>query len=134
MALKLSMTSNACSERTTCSPLLRGDGPETASIRVSVSTPLSCSPLLRGDGPETFCQPGSHALQRPCSPLLRGDGPETSAFLDGAANATNLAVPSYGAMALKLRFCPGIGVYLNLAVPSYGAMALKLDSELYLAK
>ncbi len=37
-------------------------------------------------------------------------------------------------MALKLRFCPGIGVYLNLAVPSYGAMALKLDSELYLAK
>src|SRR6266849_3646383 len=62
----------------TCSPLLRGDGPETAS-RADRSADLvhSCSPLLRGDGPETCSKRGALEQLGSCSPLLRGDGPET---------------------------------------------------------
>jgi len=38
----------------------------------------SCSPLLRGDGPETTLQLGNNVCwSGTCSPLLRGDGPET---------------------------------------------------------
>ena len=36
-----------------------------------------------------------------------------------------LAVPSYGAMALKRIYCPCSSLTDGLAVPSYGAMALK---------
>ena len=43
-----------------------------------------------------------------------------------------LAVPSYGAMALKRMCTRCLFRYFNLAVPSYGAMALKLQG--YLAK
>src|SRR6266849_4104621 len=65
--------------QSSCSPLLRGDGPETTSADFDKGkASQSCSPLLRGDGPETprHAVP-CLALHCPCSPLLRGDGPET---------------------------------------------------------
>ncbi len=41
-----------------------------------------------------------------------------------------LAVPSYGAMALKpQQHFPQLGPSTSLAVPSYGAMALKLSLQ-----
>ncbi len=41
------------------------------------------------------------------------------------ADDSILAVPSYGAMALKPLYCGDVIGTQNLAVPSYGAMALK---------
>src|SRR6266849_7011543 len=68
---------------------------------VSFTSP-ACSPLLRGDGPETKVQTWPNtAASCACSPLLRGDGPETLATCGGTVNFPPLAVPSHGAMALK---------------------------------
>src|SRR5713226_1807042 len=61
----------------TCSPLLRGDGPETRCASRAEHDLSSCSPLLRGDGPETFVIRNCVCQNTSCSPLLRGDGPET---------------------------------------------------------
>src|SRR5712692_10207366 len=106
-----------------CSPLLRGDGPETGVPRaggraVTVlavpsygamalkpekhGTPAAaakptCSPLLRGDGPETSCRlPGQRWGVRPCSPPLRGDGPETPALHPCKRNSPALQSPPTG--------------------------------------
>ncbi len=62
---------------------------------------------------------------KPCSPLLRGDGPETGGHQCRRGSYLPLAVPSYGAMALKQYPMPRQFVHVPLAVPSYGAMALK---------
>src|SRR6266849_2231566 len=61
----------------------------------------------------------------PCSPLLRGDGPETRCWRRVPDPVPDLAVPSYGAMALKLCSDHQRSAARALAVPSYGAMALK---------
>ncbi len=61
----------------------------------------SCSPLLRGDGPETIYAADEEDGRLPCSPLLRGDGPETCSRHGTRSSSLQLAVPSYGAMALK---------------------------------
>ena len=85
-----------------------------------------CSPLLRGDGPETCTEARQASGCAACSPLLRGDGPETGSLIAGSTNTCNLAVPSYGAMALKPhKSCKRALEAAGLAVPSYGAMALK---------
>src|SRR5713226_6432319 len=85
----------------------------------------SCSPLLRGDGPETPGLHAAHVRAGTCSPLLRGDGPETARPAQSCKALCGLAVPSYGAMALKLQVDVNGVSGRTLAVPSYGAMALK---------
>ncbi len=87
----------------------------------------SCSPLLRGNGPETASDNGLRDTQRSCSPLLRGDGPETT---HRYTTPIHLAVPSYGAMALKHHGQLRPHNRPGLAVPSYGAMALKHHGQL----
>ncbi len=64
-----------------------------------------------------------------CSPLLRGDGPETWASCCVVCAWLRLAVPSYGAMALKHVTANAEQYRETLAVPSYGAMALKLTER-----
>src|SRR6266852_5021585 len=88
---------------------------------------LPCSPLLRGDGPETRC------WRRVPDPVPDLAGPSYGAMAlklcsDHQRSAARaLAVPSYGAMALKQRLpSPAAMRPPTLAAPSYGAMALKL--------
>src|SRR6266849_6690781 len=104
-----------------CSPLLRGDGPETIDEYLerhkeeSLAVPSygamalkqyhhhagvrrqgSCSPLLRGDGPETRGCCGVRSLPLACSPLLRGDGPETTRTSRSARSCLHLQSPPTG--------------------------------------
>ncbi len=54
MALKRRHKSRDQAKQDTCSPLLRGDGPETKAKAWTPTQGPACSPLLRGDGPETL--------------------------------------------------------------------------------
>ncbi len=55
MALKPATDEQYREWQLSCSPLLRGDGPETIPFGQAARDIISCSPLLRGDGPETAC-------------------------------------------------------------------------------
>ncbi len=86
-----------------CSPLLRGDGPETGVPRVGGrAVTLLAVPSYGAMALKQLRKLRALLPRSACSPLLRGDGPETRLAPGEDPRARNLAVPSYGAMALKL--------------------------------
>ena len=87
-----------------CSPLPRGAGAEADVVIALLSGSRTCSPLPWGAGADTPRRDLALPGHWPCSPLPWGAGADTHLIHRNVEHAQGLAVPSLGAMPLKL--CP----------------------------